>query len=234
MEPTNPYHPQPQLPRARTISPNAGQSYQYPQQHHTTTPQHQQQQSTTTTTTEQQQFQYATHVGGQSSNDAYLYPHQQIQQLQQQQVSPQHLQQIQQQQIPQDQIQQQQIQQQHIQQQQVQQQQVQQQQQVHQRQLSQPYPYSQGASPSQQQPTGIHPNDTAVYASQIAQQNQDNQHHSADVPTNSPLHQQPQQNIHVNIPPQLPPGWDAHWDQRQQRYYYHNTALGQTTWELRE
>jgi len=220
MEATNPYRPQPQLPRARTISPNAGQSYQYPQQQHTTTPQHQQQQSTTTTTTEQQQFQYATHVGGQSSNDAYLYPHQQIQQLQQQQVSPQHLQQIQQQQIPQDQIQQQ----------QVQQQQVQQQQQVHQ----QPYPYSQGASPSQQQLTGIHPNDTAVYASQIAQQNQDNQHHSADVPTNSPLHQQPQQNIHVNIPPQLPPGWDAHWDQGQQRYYYHNTALGQTTWELRE
>ncbi|KAF8246842.1 hypothetical protein K440DRAFT_317222 [Wilcoxina mikolae CBS 423.85] len=232
MEAANPYQPHPQLPRAKTISPSggsAGQSYQYHQQH-TPTPQQQQQQQQST---EQQQFSYATRGGGQPSNDAYQYPHQQIQQIQQQQeqqqISPQQMQQMQQQQLQQPQIQQQQIQQQHI-----QQQHIQQQQQVHQRQLSQPCQYSRGVAPSQQQPAGIHTNDNTVYASQFAQQNQDHPNHDAPVPANSPLHQQPQQSIHVSIPPQLPPGWDAHWDQTHQRYYYHNAALGQTTWEPRE
>ena len=49
--------------------------------------------------------------------------------------------------------------------------------------------------------------------------------------------QQPQQPSEsgvtlVTLP--VPPGWDAHWDQGQQKYYYHHTATGQTTWEYRE
>ena len=45
--------------------------------------------------------------------------------------------------------------------------------------------------------------------------------------THPPRAQMPQK-------PPLPQGWDAHWDQAQQRYYYHNAALGVTDWEIRE
>lgn len=35
-------------------------------------------------------------------------------------------------------------------------------------------------------------------------------------------------------PPPLPPGWYAHWDHGQQKYYFHNFHTGQTTWDIRE
>ncbi|CCX15897.1 Similar to Formin-binding protein 4; acc. no. Q8N3X1 [Pyronema omphalodes CBS 100304] len=41
-----------------------------------------------------------------------------------------------------------------------------------------------------------------------------------------------QQQVTTEHIQQLPQGWSAHWDQSQQRYYYHNRASGETTWEI--
>ena len=31
--------------------------------------------------------------------------------------------------------------------------------------------------------------------------------------------------------PSVPTGWDAHWDTEEHKYYYHNSATNETTWE---
>ena len=36
------------------------------------------------------------------------------------------------------------------------------------------------------------------------------------------------------LPPQVPPGWAAHWDQSQQKFYFHNSMTGAVTWDYRE
>lgn len=38
----------------------------------------------------------------------------------------------------------------------------------------------------------------------------------------------------LNVPPAMPAGWAAHWDQGQQKYYYHNISTGAVTWEPRK
>ena len=41
-------------------------------------------------------------------------------------------------------------------------------------------------------------------------------------------------NPSVPLPPQVPPGWAAHWDQSQQKFYFHNSMTGTVTWDYRE
>jgi hypothetical protein len=58
-----------------------------------------------------------------------------------------------------------------------------------------------------------------------------------DQPGGNGQHQRLMQNIQPAAPPQplqLPPGWAAYWNPDQGKHYYHNTALGQTTWDLRK
>jgi len=36
------------------------------------------------------------------------------------------------------------------------------------------------------------------------------------------------------LPPQVPAGWAAHWDQSQQKFYFRNSMTGMVTWDYRE